>query len=354
MSNFFRKVIWISASAKVTVICLLIMVVIVIWGTLFEASHGLLAAREKFFQSWVFWTNHIPFPGIKLLSLALLWNLGVRSIKVLSHPFKNSGLILIHLGVVFLLSGALFSAKFTKEFFLPLHESERSGAAYSYELSEIAVYKKSLSIPNTYICDSVPIRSCKDKQVVNLLKTQVAFTIESIHELKNTGKSIDRKILIYEVTLLLDSSCSSQPGNKVIIKSNDQPQMVFCNQDTVYFSIRPVSVPLPVQVQLLEFTKELHPGTETLKDVRSHISVKNGTTERDVIISMNKPLRIGAYTFYQASYSQDGGSEISNLSVVYNPMRFFPYAASLTIVGGFLLHLIIMFFQKLKAKKTGN
>lgn len=354
MSQFFIKVIRISASAKITVICLLLMVVMVIWGTLFEAAHGLLAAREVFFQSWIFWTYHIPFPGIKLLSLALLWNLAFRSLKVISHPLINSGLILIHLGVVFLLSGALFSSKFTKEFFLPLHESESSGVAFSYESSEIAIYKKTLIKPDAYIFDSVPIRISKEKQLISLSKSGVAFTIESIHEQKNTEKGMDRKISMYEVTLLLDNSCISQSGTRVIIKSNNHPLMVSCNQDTVYFSIRPATVPLPVQVQLLEFTKELHPGTATLKDVRSHISVKESSTERNAIISMNKPFRIGAYTFYQASYSQEGGREISNFSVIYNPMRFFPYAASLTIVGGFLLHLIIMFFRKLKAKKTGN
>lgn len=354
MSQFFRKVIKVSASAKVTVICLLVMVVMVIWGTLFEAAQGLLAAREMFFQSWIFWINHIPFPGIKLLTLALLWNLGFRSIKVLSHPLKNSGLILIHLGVAFLLSGAFFSAKFTKEFFLPLHEKEGSGTAYSYELSEIAAFKRSNLSPNAYISDSIPIRTLKNGQVINLSKIGVTFTIESVHERKNTEKGIDRKIIMHEVTLLLDNSCISQSGNKVVLKSDDHSQLVSCNQDTVYLSIRPVSVPLPVQVQLLDFTKELHPGTETLKNVRSHVSVKEGATERDVIISMNKPLRIGAYTFYQASYSQEGGSEISNFSVVYNPMRFFPYAASLTIVVGFLLHLITMIFRKLKKKKAGN
>jgi hypothetical protein len=354
MSKFFRKVIQISASAKVTVICLLLMVVMVIWGTLFEAAHGLLAAREMFFQSWIFWTNHIPFPGIKLLSFVLIWNLGFSFFRVLSHPLKNSGVILIHAGVAFLLCGAFFSAKFSKEFFLPLHEGEGSGAAYSYESSEIAVYKRSNLSLDAYIDDSVPIRNLKDKQVIRLAKTGVAFTADSVREHKNTEKGIDRKTVMYEVTLLLENACQSQSVNRVNLKSGNLPLMAFCNQDTFYFSIRPVSVQLPVQVQLLDFSKELHPGTETLKDVRSRVSVKGGTTARDVIISMNKPFRFGAYTFYQASYSEDGGSEVSNFSVVYNPMRFFPYAASLTIVGGFLLHLIIMVFRKLKEKRAGN
>ncbi len=160
---------------------------------------------------------------------------------------------------------------------------------------------------------------------------------------------------MHELTLLADNSCISQSGKKIVLKNTSQPQPVFCNRIQFIFQFARFQFQLPVHVKLLDFSKELHPGTETLKDVRSHVSVKDGATERDVIISMNKPLRIGAYTFYQASYSQDGGSEISNFSVVYNPMRFFPYAASLIIVGGFLLHLIIlMVFRKLKEKKAGN
>lgn len=354
MSKFFQKVVQISSSAKVTLVCLFLMVIMVIWGTLFEAAHGLLAARDKFFQSWVFWTNHIPFPGIKLLSFALLWNLGFSFFRVLSHPLKNSGLILIHLGVAILLCGAFFSSKFSKEFYLPLHEGEGSGAAYSYESSEIAVFKRSNFNPDMYSYDSIPIRTLKDKQVINLPKTGVTITIKSIHEHKNSEKGINRKTVMHEVTLLLDNACNPQSKNEIILKNNDQPLMVSCNQDTLYFSIRPVLVQLPVQVQLLDFSKELHPRTEMLKDVRSHVSVKSAATARDVIISMNKPLRVGSYTFYQESYSQDGSSEISNFSVVYNPMRFFPYVASLIIVGGFLLHLIILVFRKLKEKKAGN
>lgn len=327
----------------------------VIWGTLFEAAYGLLAAREKFFHSWIFWTYNIPFPGIKLISLILLWNLVFRSVEFLKSPLKNSGLILIHLGVAFLLSGALFTAKFSKEYFLPLHEGEASGSAYSYESSEIAVLKKSVQFPDAFIYDSVPISGLKNGQTVNFSRTGISFTIENIHVKKVAEKGVERKTVTHELTLLLGNSCNSQSGNKIVLTSGSQPQPFFCDRDTVYFVIRPVSVPIPVHLKLLDFSNELHPGTETLKNVQSHVSVKNGSAERDVNISMNKPLRIGAYTFYQASYSQVDGNEISNFSVVYNPFRFFPYAASLIIVGGLLLHMILLIvFRKIKEIKAGN
>jgi cytochrome c biogenesis factor len=187
MSPFIKKVVQLSASAKVTIICLLVMVVMVIWGTLFEASYGLLAAREKFFHSWIFWTYYIPFPGIKLIALILLWNLVFRSVEFLRSPLRNSGLILIHLGVAFLLSGALFAAKFSKEYFLPLHEGETSQAAYSYEFSEIAVFKRSNQFTDAFIYDSVPVRDLKNGQKINLSKTGFSFTIVNIHRQKTAG-----------------------------------------------------------------------------------------------------------------------------------------------------------------------
>lgn len=48
--RFFKQV----ASMKLTVVCLLLLTTLVVWGTLYQADHGLYQAQQKFFHSWFF------------------------------------------------------------------------------------------------------------------------------------------------------------------------------------------------------------------------------------------------------------------------------------------------------------
>jgi hypothetical protein len=63
---------------------------------------------------------------------------------------------------------------------------------------------------------------------------------------------------------------------------------------------------------------------------------------------MNEPLRYKGYTFYQSSFEQRDGIEVSVLNVVKNTGRFFPYLSCLVIFCGLLLHFI------LRVKKASN
>lgn len=70
---------------------------------------------------------------------------------------------------------------------------------------------------------------------------------------------------------------------------------------------------------------------------------------KDVLISMNEPLKYKGFTFYQASFEQDemGNPVVSVLSVNHDPGRWVKYFGSFLIVLGSIL---LFYFKKTLAK----
>ena len=345
MFDASKKAIRYVLSVQMTIICLLLMILLVVWGTIYESTDGLFAARERFFQSWL--TGFaIPVPGIKLISLVLLLNLSGNLVRLFRKPLKHLGLLSIHLGVALLLSAIILSTQFTREYYLSLQEGETSASAYDYAAYEIALQKQSSSNPDDYLTsDSVSIHHLKAGKEILFPNSGVECAIESIQKMSNPDES--ENFPAYQITLILNEPGDLRSGKKIVLNSGDQPVALQCNRETISLSLRPVAIALPVTLRLVDFSKKFHPGTEMLKKVRSHISIQSDNLERDVYISMNKPLRYGSYTFYQASFSHQGSKDISTFSVVYNPHRLVPYIASLLIIGGFLFHFIILIMQKI-------
>jgi hypothetical protein len=344
-----KKVIRFLLSTQMTVVCLLLMAALVIWGTIYESSEGLFAARERFFQSWL--TGYfIPFPGIKLISLLLIINMSGSFFRLCRKPIKYSGLILLHLGIALLVFGMIFSSQFTREYFLPLQEGETASSAYNPALYEIALHKQIKNNSNGYYTsDSILIRYLENGKDILFPNSGLKLKVKNIHKSKDSD--INENTPVYQIALSVELPCGFQSGEEVILKSGVQPVELRCDLEIYYLSLRPVSVPLPVTLRLVDFSKKFHPGTEILKEVGSHLSIRSNNLERDVIISMNKPLRYGSYAFYQASFSHEGEKEITNLSVVYNPHRLFPYIASMLMMGGFIIHLVILIIKKIAKTK---
>ena len=58
------------ASLRVSVVCLVLLLILTAWGTVYQAEHGLYAAQIRFFYSWIFinW-GFVPFPGAQLVNI---------------------------------------------------------------------------------------------------------------------------------------------------------------------------------------------------------------------------------------------------------------------------------------------
>lgn len=104
---------------------------------------------------------------------------------------------------------------------------------------------------------------------------------------------------------------------------------------------------------LLDFNMTLYPNSGIPKSYESKVSIKTEDgLERDVLISMNKPLRYKDLTFFQSSYYiAPDGTEYTVLAVVKNFGRLLPYISSLWIFLGLIIHFIVRLLRG--RKKTG-
>ena len=86
----------------------------------------------------------------------------------------------------------------------------------------------------------------------------------------------------------------------------------------------------------------MHPGTEVAKSFSSTVNLIDNSVTRKVLIKMNEPLRHYDYTFYQASFIEEGDKETTVLATVKNYGRMFPYISSIIMCIGILVHLLVM------------
>ena len=101
-------------------------------------------------------------------------------------------------------------------------------------------------------------------------------------------------------------------------------------------------IPLDFDLRLKEFRVGRYEGTRRAASYESDVEVPN---QGVVTISMNEPLKLGGFTFYQASFEEDaaGKPTASVLSVNYDPGRWIKYIGSLMIVVG---SSILFWFRK--------
>jgi len=123
-------VIGMIASLRLTVICLLLFFVLTILGTIYQVHHGLFAAQQRFFDSWIFPVFRVvPFPGGQLVMTVLFVNLLFSLLFRLKLGWRYLGLALIHLGLLTLLVGGFVSHYFSQESLLTLGEGDSSSVA---------------------------------------------------------------------------------------------------------------------------------------------------------------------------------------------------------------------------------
>jgi hypothetical protein len=100
---------------------------------------------------------------------------------------------------------------------------------------------------------------------------------------------------------------------------------------------------LPFTLSLVKFSHDRYAGTEIPKNFSSrlHLRADGGSDDREVVISMNNPLRYGGLAIYQAGFENYDRTSI--LQVVRNPTWVLPYISctlmTLGLVFQFGVHL---------------
>ena len=115
----------------------------------------------------------------------------------------------------------------------------------------------------------------------------------------------------------------------------------FYDSERVYaLSYRNKRKTLGFSLRLLDFRRTNWPGSLQAKSYESLTETPEGQT----LISMNEPLKLAGFTFYQASFEETapGAPEVSILSVNQDPGRPLKYGGSGALIAG----VILLFYRR--------
>ena len=344
------------------------MIILVFLGTIYQGELGLYITQKTYFSSWIHWLFFIPLPAGRLLMIVIFINLFCLLFKKSLWKYKKIGILVVHFGALLLFFGGGITAYFSYEGQMTIKEGESSNYIEDYYLKELAFLPSNdreiifnqeqlierdsheLDYSNvhfqikilSFLSNSKPIsRIQKCAECRGIFKSFELVELKSQKEFEQNNSSV-----IFEITGINDvidgiyaSMVFEKDNNKLII--DDQ---------TITILLRPERTEIPFEIQLVDFKEVLHPGIDIAKSYSSEIILNNKDFGRQVLISMNEPLRHREYTFFQSAFNRTKISEFSTFAVVKNYGRLFPYISSIMMCIGLLLHLIIMFSYRVRVR----
>lgn len=354
-------------SPKLTVICLAFLMVLTFWGTVYQVDHGLHAAQERFYNSWLILVGgFVPFPGTQLVLAVLLVNLACYLAQLVVQHRIKFGILVIHLGILMLLLGGAITRHFGVESQLTLEEGGTSNVSASYHEWELAVWKQQGAVREVSAVDADRLRP---GDVLPFGDLGLTVEVEQFHRncraFQATSPLTNAPLNGMGITSLQPARPAKEPAQniagcivkvtaagaapvRVLLFGEDVAPRGFDLRDGHYhLALRHRRHPLPFVVTLLDFVREMHPGTETAKSFSSKVEVSGAGGERTMTISMNKPLRDRGFTLYQASYREaPDGRQWSTFAVARNYGRLIPYVATGVVVFGMLWHFVAMLVKR--------
>jgi len=349
----------------ITLTCLLILFALVLFGTLYQTENGLYEAQKKFFgYGIVLVGGWFPLPAASLVLWVLSVQLTITLFFILPLHLKKIGLWISHSGVLALLIGGFITQMMSVESQLTLGEGETGNYTTSYHDWELAFWERNGDTNTVFALSDGMLVPGQRLEVIPYdlaLTVQAYFPNSAAFNEKVTGgklpyvnpsgiASIEQKKPEKEVTqnvpgMVFTLHEKGKPNKEVLLYGMEMQPLILRNKGkTIFCQLRLKHYPLNIAIKLIDFKRDLHPGTDMAANYESTVEVLEGQSSRPVRIYMNNPLRYEGYTFFQASFSQErSGAERSTFAVVTNPGRLLPYISSLTVFGGLLIHFLVIF-----------
>jgi hypothetical protein len=356
-------------SYQLAIACLVFLFVLTVFGTLHQVDHGLYDAKQTYFNSLFLWAEldglRVPyFPGgVTSMSLLTL-NLIVGGILRIRWTLRNTGVIVIHFGIVFLLISGLVKLTTAEEGHLTLMEGDRQGYFQSYTRWEVAVWEVSgegepeeLLIPDELLSD------LGDAGRRTFTSPDLPFELVLSGFVKNcdvlpkgprwkaSGEVIDgygilalppeteaeRNLAGLHAEVLADG----RSQRAILHGAQRAPWVLEAAGRRWAIDMRHERYPMPYEITLDRFEKEDHPGITMAKAFRSFVTRTDERGGEKVLIQMNEPLRDGGLVLFQSSWGpSDAGPDgpfFSVFSVVRNPSDKWPEYSLWVIALGLLL-----------------
>jgi len=307
------------------------LMVLLVAGTLAQAHIGLYAAQRQYFASWVAWLGGLPVPGgaltLAVLSLHLVVVLGFTT----RWCWRRAGVLLTHVGTLALFVGGFVTAATSASGTLTLGPGETSSTVRDDVAVELAVLDSAADDHVDVVAFGEGL--LRDGQELRVASLPFALRVERYAR--------DLTVAQGRARLALTVVGGPHDAARVELTQGGVSERTIRAGGRVYtLALRARQYELPFALTLRVFRRDLHPGTSQVRAYRSALDLVDGDVSRPVVVTMNAPLRHRGYAIYQASSTGPPGGEATVLAVVDNDGRLFPYAASLLIALGLLVHLL--------------
>lgn len=356
------------ASLNIAVACHVFFIVIVFLGTLAQRDNGLYASKKEFFTSWYFLiAGFIPFPGGALVLTLFFINLVAVFLVRLKWRRRNTGLWLMHFGLLMLCVGAAWTYFATHESYLTVVEGDQSSYSDDSASWELALWpvdevtRRITAISTDELTHGDTLQFTRHQCTVDVQvyyedskaygdgPTGVESPINSqgVRRLKSKPRKEEQA---FPGGIFTVKNASGQA--KVLLYAGVEGPTTFNLGDLTWqMQLQPQRHKLPATFELIDVERVLYEETEIPKSFSSHLKVHEASgSVHEARISMNNPLQYKGFTFFQSGYRKlPNGQEVTTLAVVENPGRLFPYISSLVIALGLAVHFIVQMVVRRKA-----
>ena len=365
-------------SLKLTIVLLGFSMVLVFAGTIDQVNLGIWAVQEKYFRSFAVFTQvggvAMPvFPGGYTIGGLLLANLIAAHVDRFVFSWRKSGILLTHLGLIVLLVGELLTGLWQQEFHVRISEGETRSYAESFREYELVVIDATdatiddvIAIPEALVAGK---RSLQHPKLPFRITPKSYYPNSSLHlrpataggagaeGAPETTAGVGGHIVAAPQPLTHRSDEHNIPSTVIEIAGADgtlgtylvsgylpKDQSFNHAGRTWKIGLRLKRAYQPFSLTLIKFSHDRYAGTEIPKNFSSRIrlTTAEGQEDREVLISMNNPLRYGGLAFYQAGFENDDRTTV--LQVVQNPSWLVPYIACGMMTAGLAVQFGVHLF----------
>ncbi len=351
------------------------LMTLLVVGTIAQKYIGLYHAQNLFFSSWVIWWGPLFLPGtlttLGLLTLCLMAKLFLAS----RWEWRNCGTIVTHIGALLLLLGGFITYLHAQEGSMTIYEGSRSNYFSDYHDRELVVEDQKnktqiLTVPwdslkegKIFSLPDLPVHI----EIVKLCKNCALFPRKkggndpSLTQFRGMAQKIDIAPLPSEkeeeqnrsaIQFKISGAGQDKEGIHFSTDFIDISPWIEVDGRIYTIALRHKRTVLPFDIELIDFTKTMHPGTDQPKSYKSEIILHEEGSEWKSIIQMNDPLRYRGYTFYQSSFIEEEQRDATVFAVVKNAGRLFPYIASMVMCIGLLIHILLRLPKLVRKKLT--
>lgn len=371
MRRLARAVLDLISSMRLSVVLLLLLLLLTYLGTLYQVEHGLYLAQKTYFDSW--WLSQplgeslaVPLPGGLLVMTVLFVNLVVGGLIRMKFTKRRLGVIITHVGILYLLFAGFVKFAYSDEGALQLFEGQQGDEYRSYYEWEVVIGEP-LGGGRTreYLIPQEQLGARERGHGARFEHERLPFSVEFSGYVPNSrplpkGPMFEVEVPIVDGFFLQEQERVVEaernvPGCYATLRDDDgaifaegilwggsaAPLVVELDGAAWSFDMRKQRMTLPFSVKLDETARELYPGTSKPRSFMSDVTFTAGEQSQEIRIQMNEPLRHAGFVLYQSGWGPDnarpGDRLFSVFAVVRNPADRWPLYACIVISIGLLL-----------------